>query len=51
MNRRPFVLALGFALATPALAAEGGGGGSVLITPQIGLIFWTTLTFLVCSPA
>lgn len=24
----------------------GGGGGSILITPQIGLIFWTTVTFL-----
>ena len=29
------------------LAAEGhGGGGGSLITPQFGLIFWTTLTFL-----
>jgi F-type H+-transporting ATPase subunit b len=37
---------------TPALAAaEGGeaagaGGGNALITPQIGLIFWTLVTFL-----
>lgn len=35
--------------ASTAFAAEGhggGGGGSALITPQIGLIFWTTLTFV-----
>ena len=34
--------------ATVALAseAEGGGGSSALITPQIGTIFWTALTFL-----
>ena len=38
-----------FALAAPILASEGaeaGGGGSALITPHIGLIFWTTVTFL-----
>lgn len=37
------------ASAAPLLAsegAEGGGGGSALITPHIGLIFWTTVTFL-----
>lgn len=37
------------ASAAPLLAsegAEGGGGGSALITPHIGLIFWTTITFL-----
>lgn len=33
--------------APSVLAAEGhGGGGNSLITPQFGLIFWTTLTFL-----
>jgi F-type H+-transporting ATPase subunit b len=38
-----------FASAAPLLASEGaeaGGGGSALITPHIGLIFWTTVTFL-----
>jgi F-type H+-transporting ATPase subunit b len=39
-----------FALAAPLLASEGaeagGGGGSALITPHIGLIFWTLVTFL-----
>ena len=35
-----------------AFAAEGGHGdaapsGSSLITPQVGLIFWTTLTFVI----
>jgi len=37
------------ASAAPLLAsegAEGGGGGSALITPHIGLIFWTLVTFL-----
>ena len=38
-----------FALSAPALAAEGGGGGAgqALITPQIGLMFWTLLTFVI----
>lgn len=38
-----------FASAAPLLASEGaeaGGGGSALITPHIGLIFWTLVTFL-----
>ena len=37
------------ALAAPVVASEGaeaGGGGSALITPHIGLIFWTLVTFL-----
>jgi F-type H+-transporting ATPase subunit b len=37
------------AWAAPVLASEGaeaGGGGSALITPHIGLIFWTLVTFL-----
>ena len=37
------------ASAAPVLASEGaeaGGGGSALITPHIGLIFWTLVTFL-----
>lgn len=29
-----------------AEAAEAAGGGNALITPHIGLIFWTTLTFI-----
>jgi len=29
-----------------ASEGEGGGGGSALITPHIGLIFWTLVTFL-----
>jgi F-type H+-transporting ATPase subunit b len=38
-----------FAWAAPVLASEApeaGGGGSALITPHIGLIFWTLVTFL-----
>ena len=34
----------------PVLASEGGeasGGGNALITPHIGLVFWTLLTFLI----
>lgn len=37
------------AWAAPAYASESagaGGGGSALITPHIGLIFWTLVTFL-----
>ena len=34
------------ASSVPALASEGGGGGSSLIEPQIGTIFWTLVTFL-----
>lgn len=31
----------------PAFAAEAGeGGGSVLVTPQIGTMFWTVVTFV-----
>ncbi len=38
------------ASAAPALASEGaeaGGGGTALITPHIGLVFWTLVTFLI----
>ena len=43
-------VAAGIALAAagiPVLASEGGGGGSALITPEVGTIFWTLVTFLV----
>ena len=35
--------------AAPALASEGGeaAGGNALITPHIGLFFWTLVTFLI----
>ncbi|HEX6853395.1 MAG TPA: F0F1 ATP synthase subunit B [Candidatus Polarisedimenticolaceae bacterium] len=34
--------------ASSVLAAEGhAGGGGSLITPQFGLIFWTSLTFII----
>jgi F-type H+-transporting ATPase subunit b len=29
-----------------AEAGEAGGGGGALITPHIGLVFWTTVTFV-----
>jgi F-type H+-transporting ATPase subunit b len=45
---------LALAWAAPALASEGAEaaeaaskGGNALITPEIGLIFWTLVTFLV----
>ena len=41
----PGVIVAGLGLAAPALASEGGGGSS-LIEPQIGTIFWTLVTFL-----
>ena len=43
-------VAAGIALAgagIPVLASEGGGAGSALITPEVGTIFWTLVTFLV----
>ena len=46
---RPILLPLTMAcFATAALAseAEGGGGSSALITPRIGTIFWTVVTFI-----
>jgi F-type H+-transporting ATPase subunit b len=50
MSGKSVACSLGvLASAAPLLAsegAEGGGGGSALITPHIGLIFWTTVTFL-----
>jgi F-type H+-transporting ATPase subunit b len=30
----------------PSWASEGGPGGAALLTPQIGTIFWTFLTFI-----
>jgi F-type H+-transporting ATPase subunit b len=33
----------------PVLASEGGGGGAALITPEIGTIFWTLVTFVVLA--
>ena len=35
---------------SPVLSAEGGeaaAGGNALVTPQIGLFFWTLVTFLI----
>lgn len=48
MQKPSFPLAaLGFAAAAaPAVASEGGGLGQALIQPQIGIIFWTLLTFV-----
>jgi F-type H+-transporting ATPase subunit b len=51
MWRRILVpLAVAF-LATAGAAAESeaGGGSSALITPQIGTIFWTVVTFIVLA--
>ncbi|MBZ5638909.1 MAG: F0F1 ATP synthase subunit B [Acidobacteriia bacterium] len=41
----PLALAC-LATATAAAEAEGGGGSSALITPKIGTVFWTVVTFL-----
>jgi len=30
----------------PSAASEGGAGGAALLTPQVGTIFWTFLTFI-----
>lgn len=45
MIRRASIFGILLPLATPALAA-GGGGGLDLVKPQFGLIFWTLVTFL-----
>lgn len=34
------------AAAAPALASEEGGGAQALLTPHIGTVFWTLLTFV-----
>jgi F-type H+-transporting ATPase subunit b len=39
--------AVTLAFAGGAFASEGGGGGSLLIQPQFGTIFWTLITFLI----
>ena len=50
-GRRLARSALVVAWAVPVLASEGGGegspGASALITPEIGLMFWTLVTFLI----
>lgn len=41
------VAAVGAVVAgAPSWASEGGAGGAALLTPQIGTIFWTFLTFI-----
>ena len=52
MWRRILMAPAAALLASRALAAEGeggGGGASALITPQIGTIFWTMVTFVVLA--
>lgn len=42
--------ACGIASVLPAAASEeGGGAGSLLITPQFGTIFWTVVTFVLLA--
>src|SRR5262245_12966331 len=46
--RRFFSAGIVLALASASMASEGGGaGGSALIQPQFGTIFWTFVTFLI----
>jgi F-type H+-transporting ATPase subunit b len=49
--RLPALVTALLAVGAPALASEGGEGaakgGNALITPEIGLIFWTLVTFLI----
>jgi F-type H+-transporting ATPase subunit b len=47
--RRWFLTAAAVAVlvaAGPAWASEGGGGGGDLLSPKLGTIFWTFLTFI-----
>jgi F-type H+-transporting ATPase subunit b len=52
MDRRlaPSLVLLAAWAAAPAVVASegggGGGGGNALITPQFGLMFWTSVTFV-----
>ena len=45
--RRALVAAICFVAATPGLLAAEGGGGSALINPNVGTIFWTVVTFVI----
>ena len=49
--RFPNLVILAAAATSPALASEGaegaGKGASALITPDIGLMFWTLVTFII----
>ncbi len=49
MLRRLLSGAVALASATGAAVAAEGGGGSALIEPKIGTIFWTSLTFLLLA--
>ncbi len=48
MRRRilPLLATACFASAAIAAQAEGGDGSSALITPKIGTVFWTLVTFI-----
>lgn len=37
---------IGCAAGLPCRASEGGAGGAALLTPQLGTIFWTVVTFV-----
>ncbi len=37
---------IGCAAGLPCHASEGGAGGAALLTPQLGTIFWTVVTFV-----
>lgn len=45
--RRLITAGMTLAFAGTAMASEGAGGGSLLIQPQFGTIFWTFVTFLI----
>lgn len=48
MARTSFAITSVFLCVGAALASEsGGGGGSLLIQPQFGTIFWTVITFVI----
>ncbi len=46
MSRPGLAVTAALLAALPAAAAEGGASGKALITPQVGLIFWTLVTFV-----
>lgn len=45
--QRALVAAVCFVGGAPSLLAADGGGGSALISPNLGTIFWTVVTFVI----
>jgi F-type H+-transporting ATPase subunit b len=49
LSARLAIVCLILGVATVSVAASEGGGGSSLIEPNVGTIFWTTVTFVILA--